>query len=133
MNEFLQQVSHETNDRGACILMATNTEIALTHAIFRVLKWDDTTRGRLVSDEGPVATFSQKTYLGRALRIYGPEMHHNLDYIRLIRNAFAHSHVPITFETPEIVGAVSELKQPVILPQGCARRRIVDARADLNP
>ena len=41
MNEFLQQVSHETNDRGACILMATNTEIALTHAIFRVLKWDD--------------------------------------------------------------------------------------------
>lgn len=119
--EFYRQVSHETNDRGACILMATNTELALNSAIFRVLQWDEDTRGQLISAEGPMATFVQKIHLGRSLRIYGPETQHNLEYIRLIRNAFAHSHVPISFETKEIKDAVRLLKQlkplaPVAIP-----------------
>lgn len=121
IEEFRRQINHETNDRGACILMATNVELALSSAIFRVLEWDEETRDRLTSDEGPIATFSQKVHLGRALRIYGPDTYHNLDYIRLIRNAFAHSHVPISFETDEVRNAVALLKQikplpPVALP-----------------
>jgi hypothetical protein len=121
MAAFFEQVAHETNDRGACILRATNTEIALTHAIFRILEWDVDTRGRLTSEEGPMSNFAQKIHLGRALRIYGSAMHHNLDYIRAIRNAFAHSHVPITFETAEIARAVGELKVPDILPPRAVR------------
>jgi hypothetical protein len=116
VEEFWKQVSHETNERGACILMATNVELALNSAIFRVLSWDQETRGQLTSSEGPVATFAQKVHLGRALRIYGPETQHNLDYIRLIRNAFAHSHVPISFETKEVKDAVGQLKQLKPLP-----------------
>jgi hypothetical protein len=116
VEEFQRQVSHETNDRGVCILMATNVELALNSAIFRVLQWDEDTRGQLISAEGPMATFAQKIHLGRALRIYGPESQHNLDYIRLIRNAFAHSHVPISFETKEIKDAVELLKQQRPLP-----------------
>jgi hypothetical protein len=116
VEEFQRQVTHETNDRGACILMATNVELSLTSAIFRVLAWDDETRGHLTSSEGPVATFAQKVHLGRALRIYGPDTQHNLDYIRLIRNAFAHSHAPISFETKEVKAAVGLLKQLKPLP-----------------
>jgi Domain of unknown function (DUF4145) len=116
VEEFQRQVTRETNDRGACILMGTNVELALNSAIFRVLEWDEGTRGQLISTEGPMATFAQKIHLGRALRIYGPDTQHNLDYIRLIRNAFAHSHVPISFETKEIKDAVELLKQLKPLP-----------------
>jgi hypothetical protein len=116
VEEYQRQVTHETNDRGACILMATNVELALNSAIFRALEWDEETRGHLTSSEGPVATFAQKVHLGRALRIYGTETQHNLDYIGLIRNAFAHSHAPISFETKEIKDAVELLKQLKPLP-----------------
>jgi hypothetical protein len=66
-------------------------------------------------------TFGQKIHLGRALRIYGSETQHNLDYVRLIRNAFAHTHAPISFDTKEIKAAVGLLKPlksipPVALP-----------------
>ncbi len=123
--EFWKQVSHETNDRGACILMATNVELALDSAIFRVLESDKETRGHLTSSEGPMATLAQKIHLGRALRVYGPDTQHNLDYIRLIRNAFAHSHAPISFETKEVKAAVGLLKQlkplpPVAIPAHAA-------------
>jgi hypothetical protein len=116
IEEYQKQVTHETNDRGACILMATNVELALSSAIFRVLSWDNDTRGQLTSSEGPMATFAQKINLGRALRIYGPDTQHNLDYIRLIRNAFAHSHAPISFETREVKAALGLLKQLKLLP-----------------
>jgi len=116
IEEFQNQISHETNDRGACILMATNVEIALNRAIFRVLDWDEKTRGQLTSAEGPAGTFSQKIHLGRALRIYGEDTQHNLDYFRLIRNAFAHTHAPITFETREVKDAVGLLKLVAAMP-----------------
>jgi hypothetical protein len=116
MEEFQRQVDDEKNDRGACILMATNVEIALSHAVFRVLDWDDDTFGKLTSEEGPAGTLSQKIHLGRALRIYGPETYNNLDYIRLIRNAFAHSHSPISFETKEVKDAVALLTDIPTLP-----------------
>lgn len=116
VEEFQRQVTHETNDRGACILMATNVELALNSAIFRVLEWNEETRGQLTSAEGPAATFAQKVHLGRALRIYGPDTQHNLDYIRLIRNAFAHSHAPISFDTKEVRDAVELLRQLKPLP-----------------
>ena len=81
IEEFQRQVDDEKNDLGACILMATNAS------------WTGTkTRGRLVSEEGPAGTFSQKILLGRALRIYREDTHHNLEYIRFIRNAIWRNH-----------------------------------------
>ena len=116
IGEFQRQIDHETNDRGAAILMATNVELALNRAVFRVLEWDQETYGQLTSEEGPAGSFSQKIHLGRALRIYGKDTQHNLDYIRLIRNAFAHSHAPISFETKEVKDAVAIMKQVPPLP-----------------
>jgi hypothetical protein len=121
IGEFQRQIDHETNDRGAAILMATNVELALNRAVFRVLEWDQETYAQLTSEEGPAGSFSQKIHLGRALRIYGKDTQHNLDYIRLIRNAFAHSHAPISFETKEVKDAVAILKQvPPLPPLGVA-------------
>ena len=107
--------------------MATNVELALNRAVFRLLECDQETYGQLTSEEGPAGSFSQKIHLGRALRIYGKDTQHNLDHIRLIRNAFAHSHAPISFETKEVKDAVAVMKQvPALPPVGVA------AYADIN-
>jgi len=116
MQEFQRQVRHESNDRGAVLLVTANADLALTQAIYRVLRASDALRQRLESDGGALNTFSQKIMMGRALSIYGEIMNHNLDLLRHLRNAFAHSHVPITFETPVIVEAVADFKEQVLLP-----------------
>ena len=91
IEEFQRQVDDEKNDLGACILMATKLSLPWTSRCFA--SWTGTkTRGRLVSEEGPAGTFSQKILLGRALRIYREDTHHNLEYIRFIRNAIWRNH-----------------------------------------
>jgi hypothetical protein len=75
IEELQKQIDNETNDRSACILTATNVELALNFAVFRVLDWDDETFERLTSEEGPAGSFSQKIHLGRALRICGKDIH----------------------------------------------------------
>jgi hypothetical protein len=110
MQEFTRQIKLQSNDRGAAILMGTNVDLALTSAIFHLLDTKD--RDRLESDAGPL---SRRILLGRALRIYGPVTQRNLDLIRHIRNAFAHAHVPITFDTKEVKAAVSLLEDVPLL------------------
>jgi hypothetical protein len=116
LHEFQRQVRHESNDRGATLLVTANCDLALTQSIYRVLKVPDDFRQRLEADGGPLNTFSQKIMMGRALAIYGEVMQHNLDLLRHLRNAFAHSHVPITFETPEVAGAIGQFKLQTLLP-----------------
>jgi hypothetical protein len=121
LGEYQRQIDHETNDRGGCLLMATNTELALEAALFSQLHTSGKMYGRLTGDSGPLNTFAQKIALGRALGIYGNDTLHNLDYIRLIRNAFAHSHAPINFETKEVSDAIGTFKQiPPLPPVGVA-------------
>src|SRR5580693_2347732 len=48
IEEFQRQVDDEKNDLGACILMATNVELALDFAVFRVLDWDEDTRASCI-------------------------------------------------------------------------------------
>jgi hypothetical protein len=114
LDEYQRQVENETNDRGSCILTATNVELALDAALFKVL--DRQVRDDLIRQDGPISSFSQKITLGRALNIYGEQTRHNLDLIRQIRNAFAHSHAPITFETRQVKDAVGELREIRPLP-----------------
>ena len=40
--------------------------------------------------------------MAEAMRVFGPVTRHDLDTIRTIRNAFAHSHRPITFDFPPV-------------------------------
>ena len=54
--------------------------------------------------------------MAKALKIFGTETEANLGLIRAIRNAFAHSTIPITFETPEIIELCRFLVVPFVLP-----------------
>jgi hypothetical protein len=116
MREFGRQVRLESNDRGAALLVTANTDLALSQAVYRVLKVPEDFRQKLEAEGGPLSSFSQKIMMGRALAIYGEVMQYNLDLLRHIRNAFAHAHVPITFNTPEIAEAVPLFKHQALLP-----------------
>jgi hypothetical protein len=76
----------------------------------------DDLRDNLDKPGAPLETFSQRIIMGRVLRLYGDDTEYNLTLVRLIRNAFAHAHVPITFETKEIAAAVDLFRDVPILP-----------------
>ena len=65
--------------------------------------------------QGPMGTFDLKIKMAKALKIFGPETDHNLHLIRTIRNAFAHSSVPITFKTSAIIELCNFLVVPFVL------------------
>lgn len=90
--------------------------MALTQVIYDVLRPDDSAKDRLEQDGGPLHSFSQKITMGRVLGIYGSDTQHNLDLLRNIRNAFAYAHVPITFQTKEVVDAISLFKKLPLFP-----------------
>lgn len=54
--------------------------------------------------------------MGRTLRIYGADTESNLDLLRLIRNAFAHAHVPISFEMKQVASAVNLFRDVSLRP-----------------
>jgi len=77
---------------------------------------DDKTWAMLVEDiNGPLNSFSSKIVIGYALGIYDERMRNDLDIVRKIRNAFAHSRKLIQFDDPLIVnelGKASKLALP---------------------
>ncbi len=104
--EFTKQIRSEENDRGSALLAVTNADMALTQAIYNVLRPDDAAKDKLEQEGGPLQSFGQRIIMGRVLGIYGADTQHNLDMLRHIRNAFAHAHVPITFQTKEVTDAI---------------------------
>jgi hypothetical protein len=114
--EFFRQVRKQRNDRGAAILTATNTENGLRYALARRLTIGADSYNDLFGLNGPMGTFDLKIRMGYLLKIFGQETRGNLDIIRVIRNAFAHTAVPITFKTPEIKKLCEFLKIPFVLP-----------------
>jgi len=117
--EFQAQAKAEKNDRGAVILFAANLENALEYAIVRAMNSERTSK--LLGHDKPLGTFRNKILMGYVMKLFGDETYLNLEALRCIRNAFAHSKIPISFETPEVAAAVAvmkiqELRPPVATP-----------------
>jgi hypothetical protein len=106
---FYEEAHSDANDRGACILLSADVENGLDNALTQiVLPHFD--RGALFGEQGPLSTFSRKITMAHALRITGPITHQNLGIIRQVRNAFAHSKIPIDFDTPEVAAICADLR-----------------------
>ncbi len=73
---------------------------------------DDETWALLNSERGPLHSFYAKLLMAFAFRILDDELLHNMNVIRRIRNAFAHSKKPIDFNDPLIKGVISSIKTP---------------------
>jgi hypothetical protein len=99
------------SDRSAAIVLASMVERDLEQLIVQVLpkKEDEKAIAKLQERDGALNSFFGKIHLGYALGLYDEKTRDNLDTIRQIRNAFAHTAQGISFETQEIREAVDGL------------------------
>jgi DNA-binding MltR family transcriptional regulator len=66
-------------------------------------KKDDDTWAELQSEQGPLRSFSAKISIGYSLGIYDEKVQRDLNIVRVIRNAFAHSKKLLDFNDPLVV------------------------------
>jgi hypothetical protein len=103
MVSVFQEMQH-TSDRVAAIACAAVLDDTLGVAISRRLvkmgkDWED----RIFGDpSAPLGTFHAKILLAYAMGLIGPSARSDLDLIRSIRNDFAHSGAPVSFDDPAI-------------------------------
>lgn len=127
---MLDQAFGEKNDRGACLLFASNLENALDAVLSSWCGLSDKDADFVFQSDGIFGTFSRKIYSARALRIIGPITHENLSIIRHVRNAFAHAKLPINFQTAQIATICLDLVRVNPLPpHGVLEKEEYGARA----
>lgn len=88
-----------TNDRLIAIICGSLVETNLRGLLQSVMPNGG---GTLFDINAPLSTFSAKTNLAYSLNLIGADIRRNADYIREIRNVFAHKIAPISFRTKEI-------------------------------
>jgi DNA-binding MltR family transcriptional regulator len=121
--------SDSDKDRTAAIMGAIFLEHALKAAICHHLKSDpDDPEFKYLfeADDAPYREFAGRVRLARAQGIITKEEYEQLEAIRLIRNAFAHTMDELTFQTPEIAAYCDELK---IIDESEGFQSLVDAFA----
>lgn len=92
----------DASDRTLAIVTAVLLENILEDAIVtRLRSLSNTQRSALFDGESGFAGFSAKINLGFAVGLYGTNSQNELNYIRRIRNQFAH-HLDRRFDHPEI-------------------------------
>ncbi len=86
------------SDRAAVILVSTVIEDALERRIrLEMRTMTDKEADDLFGFEKPLGTFSARISIGWAMSIYGGRTKRDLNHIRALRNACAHSRFPLTF------------------------------------
>jgi hypothetical protein len=112
IHRLFKEMFRSKNDRGAAILLGTYVEDALQKAIENALHIRPKQHRALFGINSPLGTFANKIRFAFALDIIGPETFHNLDIIREIRNAFAHSRIHLSFKTKQVREACGLLTIP---------------------
>jgi hypothetical protein len=108
---ILHSPAYPHKDRATALLQCTALEDALLAAILsRFVALSNNDHHDLFEGDNPLSTFFAKIKLGFALGLYGERTRADLHCIRDIRNAFAHAGGPISFQTPEVIDACSQLR-----------------------
>ena len=102
------------DDRAVALYGGVLLDVALTQNLLaRMWTNNGAAEDELTGNDGPLGSFSRKIRLGEAMRLYGPKTRRQLDTIRSIRNAFAHTHRAITFDTAPVPVLCSTLDDRV--------------------
>jgi len=115
VNDFADTLKTES-DRG-CVLIACHVlDAALEHLLRSNLSRQRTVMkqavGPLFVNMGPLSSFSAKIKLAYALRLICDWAYEDLETIRSIRNAIAHSHASFSFESVDIETLLYRMKSP---------------------
>jgi hypothetical protein len=106
--EIVKDLRNES-DRGAIILAATSIEDSLETALgmrMQALETDSKARTAIFGAEGTLSTYSDKTLLAYALGIIDRKGKKDIDLVRHIRNACAHSRQPLSLSMQVLTDAV---------------------------
>jgi hypothetical protein len=102
MDEHWRELTSK-NDRLLAILAGTAIEQALKGVLKKQMpSLSGSLEKSIFGFKGPVGSLSGKADMAAALGLISPNVHRNVDYIREIRNAFAHSLYPLRFTKPEV-------------------------------
>jgi hypothetical protein len=102
------------SDRATAVLFGSFVETALEKLLLSLMRpnLNADERTKLFGFEGLFGTFSSKIIGGYALKVIGPVTYADLNLIKLLRNEFAHSRVPIGFDTLEVKDICDRLQIP---------------------
>ena len=101
------------NDRSVVITLTALAEDAVEWAIGKRLR--GLTRNEYTSafdGDGPYSTLARKIIVGYAMGIFDSKLRDQLNDLRSIRNACAHTKRPISFEAPQLANATKRLFHP---------------------
>lgn len=94
---------HELDDRSFALVQGAMVEFALETALQRSMRTLNTEDANsLFTGFGPLSTFSAKILVGYAFQIFGIRARSDLEKVKEIRNAFAHSLMPLSFEQEQV-------------------------------
>lgn len=107
-----QEIANEIfggSDRTLAIILAAEVERFLEFAILaKFTNKEDV--DKLICQDGLLATFSRKIQIGYAMGLYNSEERDDLNCIKDVRNDFAHSVMPICFNTSSVKDRCLTLK-----------------------
>jgi hypothetical protein len=101
----------DSPDRSACIVVTSMLARVLEHVILaRLMIVEKRRMIPLFERDGALSTFYGNIHLAFALQLVSETVRDDLDVIRRVRNAFAHSILPLIFDTEEISLEVNRLQ-----------------------
>lgn len=113
LSKIVTALITEPNERSVALGMGAILEGALKLAIIpKIIIPEKEGENDLFGHQAPLRAFSAKIKMGFALGIYGPKTRADLDAIREVRNAFAHSMIPVEFETTLVANVCDRITLP---------------------
>jgi hypothetical protein len=111
MNSIIDKMQSNYDDRTTAILVATLVEKSLIGPAAQALRIvsQEEIKKHFWASEALFPDFGAKIKIVRLLGLIGPKTTANLEVIRLVRNAFAHSMADIYFTTHEVETACAQL------------------------
>jgi DNA-binding MltR family transcriptional regulator len=110
---LLFEALQKESDRGDVLVSAAFFDTTLERLLRARFSSSDAKRAKLIEPLfdafGPLSTFSAKIRISYAIDLLNESMANDLDLVRRIRNAFAHSLEPKTFQDPDITSMVDNL------------------------
>ena len=115
--ESIVEMLSGLEDRATAIIAASLLENFLGLAIaYKFGRFPSESEfGRLFTGYGPLATLSARIMFAYNLKIINADSRHDFIIIKDIRNQFAHTYLPLTFETGKISANCYNLKLTIKL------------------
>jgi hypothetical protein len=93
----------KASDRAAALMWCSVVEDNLREWLVKNMRsLSPTDQDKLFYGYGPLSSFSARINVSFAFYFIGERTRRNMDHIRAIRNAFAHTGAPLSFDTPEM-------------------------------